>query len=83
MAFTSLVKAVAFMQPAVLAGLIHDVNQMGKFRRETVEAWGRPVLVNPALDDLRGATSRYVLVGRTMPVDHRQRERHEEAWPYD
>lgn len=86
LAFTSLVKAVAFMQPAILAGLIHDVNQMGKFRRETVEAWGRPVLVNPALDDLQGATSRYVLAGRTVPVDHRQRERHEaaeEAWPYD
>ncbi|MER3514610.1 MAG: hypothetical protein C4310_09665, partial [Chloroflexota bacterium] len=69
LAFTSLVKAVAFMQPAILAGLIHDVNQMGKFRRETVEAWGRPVLVNPALDDLQGATSRYVLVCRWITAN--------------
>ncbi len=78
LAFTSLLKAVAFMQPAVIAGLIRDVNKVGKFRRETVEAWGWPILVNPTLDDLRAAGSRYLLVGRTVPVDHRQRERYEE-----
>lgn len=78
LAFTSLVKAVAFMQSAVIAGLIRNVNKVGKFRRETVEAWGRPFLINPAWDDLRAAGSRYSLTDRTVPVDHRQRERYEE-----
>jgi len=78
LAFTSLVKAVVFMQPAVVAGLVRDVNKVGKFRRETVEAWGIPLLVNPELQALRAPASRYLLPGRGVRVNHRQRERHEE-----
>lgn len=45
--FTSLPKAVSFMQGAVLANAIHGVNKFPKFRKEAVQAWGVPVLLNP------------------------------------
>jgi hypothetical protein len=47
LAFSSLPRAVAFMQPAVLAGQIKDVNKVAKFRRETALTWTLPVLLNP------------------------------------
>jgi SAM-dependent methyltransferase len=52
LAFSSLPKAVGFMQPAVLAGRITGVNKVGKFRRETASAWSLPVLLNPAVEVL-------------------------------
>lgn len=56
LAFTSLPKAVAFMQPAVMAGLVKDVNKVGKFKREVAQTWEQPVLLNASVDDLRGRT---------------------------
>jgi SAM-dependent methyltransferase len=50
--FTSLPKAVSFMQGAVLANAIRDVNKFPKFRKETVQAWGVPVLLNPSVGAL-------------------------------
>lgn len=47
LAFSSLPKAVAFMQPAVLTGRIAGVNKVGKFSRETALAWPQPTLFNP------------------------------------
>ncbi|MFN8372064.1 MAG: hypothetical protein U0694_04210 [Anaerolineae bacterium] len=47
LAFSSLPRAVAFMQPAVLAGQIKDVNKVAKFSRETALAWTLPVVLNP------------------------------------
>src|SRR5690606_40606466 len=44
LAFSSLPKAVAFMQPAVVQGLIRDVNKVGKFRREVARSWTVPLL---------------------------------------
>ncbi len=52
-AFTSLPKAVSLMQPAVVQGVIQDVNKVGKFSRETAAAWPYPVLLNPTLDALK------------------------------
>lgn len=52
LAFTSLPKAVAFMQPAVMQGVIVDINKVGKFSRETAQAW--PLLLNPTLDAVAG-----------------------------
>lgn len=52
LAFSSLPKAVAFMQPAVMNGKIDGVNKIGKFRREVAQAWTFPVLLNPVLDVL-------------------------------
>jgi hypothetical protein len=57
LAFTSLPKAVAFMQPAVVAGVIRDVNKVAKFSKATALTWTLPVLLNPSLDsiDIDGA----------------------------
>ena len=53
LAFSSLPNAVAFMQPAVIAGTIKDVNKVAKFSRATAQDWR--VLINPALDAARRA----------------------------
>jgi hypothetical protein len=47
LAFSGLARAVAFMQAAVLAGTIKDVNKVGKFAARAAQAWGRPLLINP------------------------------------
>jgi hypothetical protein len=47
LAFSSLAKAVAFMQPAVLAGHIRDINKVAKYRIENVRGWGERVMLNP------------------------------------
>lgn len=52
--FSSLPKAVGFMQPAVVAGKIKDVSKVAKFSRTTVQEWTQPVLLNPTLDTLNG-----------------------------
>ena len=54
LAFSSLPKAVAFMQPAVLAGKISDVNKVGKFTRASASAWQWGALLNPTLEALAG-----------------------------
>lgn len=57
LAFTSLVKAVAFMQPAILAGLLTGINKTGRYALDQVEAWGLPVVINPAFEDWRNASA--------------------------
>ncbi len=52
LAFSSLPKAVGFMQPAVLAGLIANVNKVGKFSRATAADWVWDAVLNPVLDDI-------------------------------
>ncbi|NWF71143.1 MAG: hypothetical protein HXY40_18835 [Chloroflexi bacterium] len=47
LAFSSLARAVAFMQPAVLAGKIRDINKVARFRKEVAQAWPQGVLLNP------------------------------------
>lgn len=54
LAFSSLPKAVAFMQPAVLTGRIRDVHKVAKFSRETAQAWPFGVLMNPTPDSIEG-----------------------------
>ena len=53
LAFSSLPKAVGFMQPAVLKGLIRDVNKVGKFNRVTAQSWPWDVILNPTLDSIQ------------------------------
>jgi hypothetical protein len=55
LAFGSLVKAVAFMQPAVLARALAGVNKIGKFPARLVQSWGMPFTFNPTFDELRAA----------------------------
>lgn len=53
--FSSLVKAVAFMQPAVLAGFLSGINKVAKFRAEAAQRWTVPVRLNPSFEDWRRA----------------------------
>lgn len=64
LAFSSLPRAVAFMQPAVLAGAVKDINKVGKFSREVASTWRLPVRLNPTFDALSDATFNLV------DVDH-------------
>jgi len=50
--FSSLPKAVSFMQPAVVEGLIHSINKVGKFKKEVAQTWEYNVWLNPTLDDV-------------------------------
>lgn len=52
LAFSSLPKAVAFMQPAVVAAFVNDVNKVAKFSKATAATWQLPVILNPALTDV-------------------------------
>ena len=50
--FSSLPKAVGFMQPAVVEGIVKDINKVGKFSKETASNnW--VVMLNPTLDMIR------------------------------
>ncbi len=53
LAFSSLPRAVGFLQPAVLIDRVRDVNKVGKFTRQAAVDWGLPLLLNPTLDDIR------------------------------
>ena len=52
LAFSSLPKAVAFLQPAVLIDRVRDVNKVGKFDKAVAAAWQTPVILNPTLDSV-------------------------------
>ncbi|MCU0512588.1 MAG: hypothetical protein MUE40_08440 [Anaerolineae bacterium] len=52
LAFSSLPKAVHFMQTAVLRGSLHGVNRIAKFSVAQVAARGGPVWINPEPDIL-------------------------------
>lgn len=52
--FSSLPKAVGFMQPAVVEGVIKDINKVGKFSKQTALTWEWSVLLNPTLDSISG-----------------------------
>src|SRR5262249_9393249 len=62
LAFSSLPKAVEFMQPAVMAGYIKDVNKVAKFSWETVRGWPFPVMLNPSDEIFATQTAVFVLV---------------------
>ncbi|HRE47840.1 MAG TPA: hypothetical protein PLD47_08945 [Aggregatilineales bacterium] len=53
--FTSLPKAVQFMQAAVKAGAIRDVNKIAKFSSEVAAVWTLPHMVNPTFEVARYA----------------------------
>ena len=58
--FSSLPKAVGFMQRAVLAGVVRDINKVGKFRVEQACALEWDFSLNPTLDSLRGFSLTYI-----------------------
>lgn len=54
LAFSSLPKAVGFLQQAVLAGAAHDINKAGKFDKATALNWPWDLLLNPSPNSLHG-----------------------------
>jgi hypothetical protein len=68
LAFSSLPRAVAFMQPAVMAGRIKDVHKVARFSRETARQWTLSMLLNPTIDALDDGTVALV------PVDPQSAE---------
>jgi len=62
LAFSSLPKAVGFMQTAVVQGYIQDVNKIGKFSKQTAQAWIWPILLNPTLEQLKGQQHESILI---------------------
>ncbi len=56
LSFSSLPKAVGFIQPAVVAGAIRDVNKVGKFSLATAADWAWQVILNPTLESVRHET---------------------------
>jgi hypothetical protein len=65
-AFTALPKAVAFMQAAVLAGAIRDINKIGKFSKAVAAKWDFSVLLNPTLEQVR---AKFRLTGGSISID--------------
>lgn len=66
LAFTSLPKAVGFMQKAVVGGYIRDVNKMAKYRREILLDWARGVLLNPEPSALGDALLTLTPINRAL-----------------
>lgn len=54
LAFSSLPKAVQFMQAAVLEGLVYNVNKVGKFDKARAKVWDLPIVLNPRIEYIRG-----------------------------
>lgn len=52
LAFTALVKAVAFLQPAVIAGAIQTVNKLPRYEMDQFLKWNLPLIVNPTFEVL-------------------------------
>ncbi len=69
LAFTSLPKAVAFMQPAVRDGMIVGINKIAKFERAAVvDKWNFSILVNPTLAAVQ-ESARFSMSGTLIAVD--------------
>ena len=62
LAFSSLPKAVGFMQPAILSGLASDINKMGKFSLATAKSWDWTVMLNPEIEILQTNEVTYIEV---------------------
>lgn len=60
LAFSSLPKAVNFMQPTVLEGLIVGVNKVGKFRKEQTINLSFPVILNPQIEQIQGRELHFI-----------------------
>jgi hypothetical protein len=66
LAFSSLPKAVNFMQSAVLQDFIRDVNKVGKFSQETARTWTHLVLLNPTLESVQNYPVTQIAVDSQM-----------------
>ncbi len=55
LAFSALVKAVAYMQQAIRAGTGPRVNKVGKYPAEAAAGWPLPYVLNPEFENLKVA----------------------------
>lgn len=62
LAFSSLPKAVAFMQSAVLENVITGINKVGKFSLQTAAEWPHRVIVNPTLESITDMAIQFIAV---------------------
>jgi hypothetical protein len=62
--FSALVKAVAYMQRAVLAGQLAGINKVGKFPAAAAAGWPLKLIYNPAFEQAQAAAP-----GPALPVD--------------
>ena len=62
LAFSSLAKAIQFMQPAVVTGRIQDVNKVAKFNWSVAKSWPHPFMLNPTDDILESYPAVFVPV---------------------
>src|SRR5204862_4575562 len=53
LAFTSLPKAVEFMQTAVMTGTLKDIHRVAKFDKTAAREWGTDLMLNPPFELLR------------------------------
>lgn len=60
LAFSSLPKAVSFMQSAVVKGFVKDVNKVGKFSKSSASTWNGVTLLNPTLYNIQNYAVRLV-----------------------
>ncbi len=56
LAFSSLPRAIGFMQPAVINGRVVGINKVARFSREAARGWTLPALLNPPVDLLDSRT---------------------------
>ena len=68
LAFSSLPRAVEFMQPAVLAGHVQSVNKIGKFAWDLTKKWPFPIMLNPSDEIFDTQTLAW------MPIDPNEAE---------
>jgi ubiquinone/menaquinone biosynthesis C-methylase UbiE len=68
LAFTSLPKAVEFMQPAVTSGVLKGVNKVARFDKAAAPQWAAGVLLNPPFERLR-KSGQYAFAGAWLAVD--------------
>lgn len=60
LAFSSLPKAIAFMQQAVLAGRVRDIHKVARFSRDTAREWSWGLALNPGLELLEGVAQQMI-----------------------
>lgn len=68
--FSSLTKAVAFMQAAVLAAALVGINKLPRFRGDTIAGWHVTLLLNPAFETLK-TTARFDFASLPLRIDPR------------
>jgi SAM-dependent methyltransferase len=68
LAFTSLPKAVEFMQPAVTSAAIQDIHKVAKFDKSIAAKWAVDVLLNPSFEVLKSSKD-YLLTGLWLSLD--------------